>query len=103
MVTRIHLYVAAYMTCAILLVLYRDGLPGIYMKLCTLFGICLFVALLERHKNRLQQSQNWSLIQNTRFSCTVRTAYLQEVFREYWQKWLLPLRTRWCSCLRKSQ
>lgn len=37
------------------------------MKLCTLFDICLFMALLERHKNRLQQSQNWSLSQDSFF------------------------------------
>lgn len=53
---RIHLYIAAYMICSILLVLYRDDLSGIYLKLCTLVGIWLFVSLLERHKNRLIKS-----------------------------------------------
>lgn len=64
---RIHLYIAAYMICSILLVLYRDDLSGIYLKLCTLVGIWLFVSLLERHKNRLIKSHSWNLSQNSFF------------------------------------
>lgn len=66
-VNRIHLYIVTYMICSILLVLYRDELSSMYMKLCTLVGICLFMSLLEHHKNSLISSQSWSLSKNSFF------------------------------------
>lgn len=64
---RIYIYIAAYMICSILLVFYRDDLSGIYLKLCTLVGIWLFLSLLERHKNSLINSRSWSLSKNSFF------------------------------------
>lgn len=64
---KVHPYIIIYIICSILCVSYRDVLSGICLKLCTLAGIILFVSLLERYKDRLMKTLNWTLSKNSFF------------------------------------